>query len=90
VQTMAGFTRTVATHDDYDIRHGRTYMYFQRETVVSLRLRLSYTTFAYANLRTSARHPASEPVRLRLQVDIRKNRKPRRRRKVVPAICETP
>ena len=39
---------------DYDIRHGRTYMYFQGEPQYAFGYGLSYTTFAYANLRTSA------------------------------------
>jgi beta-glucosidase len=39
---------------DYDIRHGRTYMYFRGEPQYAFGHGLSYTTFAYANLRTSA------------------------------------
>jgi beta-glucosidase len=39
---------------DYDIRHGRTYMYFEGEPQYHFGYGLSYTTFAYANLRTSS------------------------------------
>lgn len=39
---------------DYDIRHGRTYMYFEGEPQYHFGHGLSYTTFAFANLRTSA------------------------------------
>ena len=40
---------------DYDIRHGRTYMYFEGEPQYAFGHGLSYATFRYANLRTSAR-----------------------------------
>jgi beta-glucosidase len=39
---------------DYDLRHGRTYMYFRGEPQYAFGHGLSYTTFAYANLRTDA------------------------------------
>jgi len=39
---------------DYDIRHGRTYMYFKGEPLYPFGYGLSFTTFAYANLRASA------------------------------------
>jgi len=39
---------------DYDIRHGRTYMYFKGEPLYPFGYGLSYTTFAYSNLKTSA------------------------------------
>ena len=37
---------------DYDIRHGRTYMYFKGKPLYPFGHGLSYTTFRFANLRT--------------------------------------
>lgn len=39
---------------DYDIRHGRTYMYFKDEPLYPFGFGLSYTTFRYSNLRLSS------------------------------------
>jgi beta-glucosidase len=39
---------------DYNIRDGRTYMYFKGEPLYPFGYGLSYTTFKYANLRTSS------------------------------------
>jgi beta-glucosidase len=39
---------------DYDIRNGRTYMYFKGEPLYAFGYGLSYTTFKYTNLRTSS------------------------------------
>ena len=39
---------------DYNIRDGRTYMYFKGEPLYPFGFGLSYTTFKYANLRTSS------------------------------------
>jgi beta-glucosidase len=38
---------------DYDIRHGRTYMYVREEPQYAFGHGLSYTTFSFANLETS-------------------------------------
>jgi beta-glucosidase len=39
---------------DYDIRHGRTYMYFKGTPLYPFGFGLSYTTFEYSGLKTSA------------------------------------
>jgi beta-glucosidase len=39
---------------DYDIRHGRTYMYFKGKPLFPFGYGLSYTSFSYSNLRFSA------------------------------------
>jgi beta-glucosidase len=39
---------------DYDIRHGRTYMYFKGEPLYPFGFGLSYTNFHYSNLTTSS------------------------------------
>jgi beta-glucosidase len=39
---------------DYDLRHGRTYLYFEGEPLYPFGYGLSYTTFGYASLRTSS------------------------------------
>jgi beta-glucosidase len=39
---------------DYDLRHGRTYMYFKDEPLFAFGHGLSYTTFSYSGLRPSA------------------------------------
>ena len=45
---------------DYDIRHGRTYMYFKGDPLYPFGYGLSYTTFSYANLKTSSKELATD------------------------------
>ena len=52
---------------DYDIRHGRTYMYFKGEPLYPFGYGLSYTTFKYDNLRLSS--PVLKDV-MKITVDI--------------------
>jgi beta-glucosidase len=54
---------------DYDIRKGRTYMYATAAPQYAFGHGLSYTTFAYANLRTSAPR-LSAKVPLEVSVDL--------------------
>jgi beta-glucosidase len=45
---------------DYNIRNGRTYMYFKGEPLYPFGYGLSYATFKYSNLRTSSPRLASD------------------------------
>jgi beta-glucosidase len=54
VQTWPKSLDQVPPMMDYDIRHGRTYMYFKGEPLYPFGYGLSYTTFKYSNLKSSA------------------------------------
>jgi beta-glucosidase len=47
---------------DYDIRHGRTYMYLTGKPLYAFGFGLSYTTFAYSNLRVASSHLAKDGI----------------------------
>ena len=53
-QTWPKSLDQIPTMMDYNIRHGRTYMYFKGEPLYPFGYGLSYTTFKYSNLKTSA------------------------------------
>jgi beta-glucosidase len=54
---------------DYDIRHGRTYMYFKGEPLYPFGYGLSYTTFSFANLKASSPDVASDGT-ITVSVDV--------------------
>lgn len=61
--------RQLPNFHDYDIKHGRTYMYFQGDPLYTFGHGLSYTTFAYENLRLSGDRLA-EGKSVTISVDI--------------------
>jgi beta-glucosidase len=54
---------------DYNIRHGRTYMYFKGEPLYPFGYGLSYTTFSYANLKASSAEFTSDGA-ITVSVDV--------------------
>lgn len=55
---------------DYNIRHGRTYMYFRQKPLYPFGYGLSYSTFAYSNLRTTSEQ-LNRNGEIMVSVDIR-------------------
>lgn len=69
VQTWPASLEQLPPMMDYDIRHGRTYMYFNGQPLYPFGYGLSYTTFAYSNLRTSSNTlSAKGPVTISVDV----------------------
>jgi len=54
VQTWPDSLSQLPPMMDYDIRHGRTYMYFKGKPLYPFGFGLNYTTFQFANIKTSA------------------------------------
>jgi beta-glucosidase len=68
VQTWPRSVEQLPPMLDYDIRHGRTYMYFKGEPLYPFGYGLSYTTFAYANLRAPERLPDEGSINVSVDV----------------------
>lgn len=70
VQTWPRSLEQLPPMFDYDIRHGRTYMYAETEPLYPFGHGLSYTTFSYASLSTDSA-TLSPGGRLTVRVDVK-------------------
>jgi len=69
VQTWPKSIDQVPDLMDYDIRNGRTYMYFEGEPLYHFGYGLSYTKFEYSNLKTSSNELKADDT-ITVSVDI--------------------
>ena len=76
VQTWPKSLDQLPPLEDYDLRHGRTYLYFQGEALYPFGYGLSYTTFAYSNLKLSA-PTISKNGAIDVSVQVKKHREAR-------------
>ncbi len=68
VQTWPRSAEQLPPMLDYDIRHGRTYMYSRDAPLYPFGFGLSYTTFEYSNMRAPALVPAGGSVTVSVDV----------------------
>ena len=68
IQTWPSAVTQLQTMTDYDIRKGRTYMYFAGTPLYPFGYGLSYSTFTYANLTTSAAALCQAPITVSVDV----------------------
>jgi len=69
-QTWPASVSQLPPMTDYDIRHGRTYMYSTAKPLYAFGHGLSYTTFAYSNLRVSKKQ-ATAADKVAVTVDVK-------------------
>jgi beta-glucosidase len=70
VQTWPRSLEQLPPMMDYDIRNGRTYMYFKGEPLYPFGFGLSYATFGYSNLTTSSEFVSAETP-ITVEIDVR-------------------